>query len=471
MQIDDVFSFNSETVCEAMSSETGVVSRQYMRSFRRTFQEARECAFNSNETRCRPLLICVHHRRSFPYFDVYQYMFYSEYLLEFLNENYTLWLCDITQYSNRTMLYQVCPTLFDIDFVVNDPWEQFPPILIGVLRQSDDELSDCEFELLFDGMHLIHTMGDLTLETLFDELLKFKDQFDDNEKNFVFDFLRVARLCDDMFYEIVPYMTLNDALTTFSSKYAGILQERNIKLLLDNPSDEFMAAIINRIPSELIIALRIKVDDLSSKLQLLKDKKASANVTRLILTNIERLDRMNDYLAYFANVTCLSLCYASNIDFRNLCNCIRYFPSSVKRLKIACTNVLCSHNRMDYLFSKSCHFNSTIEHLLISIELISTSIVNSCHQYHPICELKTIADFIRVLTNIQDVRIVVHHGNLVRLLDLVEWKGVLQLRPTLKKIVLKPSTNVIVDEQARQKALDIQQQMAAVNRIIEFEIA
>lgn len=86
-------------------------------------------------------------------------------------------------------LYEVCPTLFDLDFVESDPWELCPPILIGVLRRSDEELSDCDFEMLFDGMHLIHTIGDLSLETLFDELLKFKDQFDDNEKNLVSVFL------------------------------------------------------------------------------------------------------------------------------------------------------------------------------------------------------------------------------------------------------------------------------------------
>ncbi len=64
------------------------------------------------------------------------------------------------------------------------------PMLIGILRrpsQEDDPFVEpsYEFEILLMGDRLVRSSEQLNLESLFDQLIVFKEEFDENEENYV----------------------------------------------------------------------------------------------------------------------------------------------------------------------------------------------------------------------------------------------------------------------------------------------
>jgi len=64
------------------------------------------------------------------------------------------------------------------------------PMLIGIMQRSPRENdpfleSKYEYKELLKGNSLIHTRRELNLETLFDQLVTFKEEFDENEQYLV----------------------------------------------------------------------------------------------------------------------------------------------------------------------------------------------------------------------------------------------------------------------------------------------
>jgi hypothetical protein len=79
--------------------------------------------------------------------------------------------------------------MFSDEFVINFSMEECP-MLIGILRrpsQEDDPFVEpsYEFEILLMGDRLVRSSEQLNLESLFDQLIVFKEEFDENEENYV----------------------------------------------------------------------------------------------------------------------------------------------------------------------------------------------------------------------------------------------------------------------------------------------
>jgi len=79
--------------------------------------------------------------------------------------------------------------MFSDEFVINFSMEECP-MLIGILRrpsQEDEPFVEpsYEFEILLMGDRLVRSSEQLNLESLFDQLIVFKEEFDENEENYV----------------------------------------------------------------------------------------------------------------------------------------------------------------------------------------------------------------------------------------------------------------------------------------------
>ncbi|UJR07899.1 hypothetical protein I4U23_012181 [Adineta vaga] len=95
---------------------------------------------------------------------------------------------------------------------------------------------------------------------------------------------------------------------------------------------------------------------------------------------------------------------------------------------------------------------------------------NERNLYYNTCVLKTLVDFMKIMASIQYVFVNVHYGDIGKLLDMIEWKGLLQMRRTLKKVTLQGTNSVIEETQLTQKALQIQQQLVTDGRTIKFKV-
>jgi len=83
-------------------------------------------------------------------------------------------------------------------------------MLIGITRQSlrtnDTFLaSQYKFELLLKGNTLMRTLRKLNLETFYDELIKFKEEFDENEQNLVSIYDLLLRKCFIYFILVIRF--------------------------------------------------------------------------------------------------------------------------------------------------------------------------------------------------------------------------------------------------------------------------
>ncbi|CAF1288134.1 unnamed protein product [Adineta steineri] len=314
----------------------------------------------------------------------------------------------------------------------------------------------------------MRTTQKLNLETLFDELLKFQEEFEENEKYLLFDFRSKTGLCWELILEVANYLSLNDVVTAFSSDVLCLLWRYNKKLPIIEPSETFMRTMIHTIMPEQIVSLRIKADHHKSTIELAPPATFN-HVKKLTLVNFQK-NQIIDFQKYFTRLTCLSLFYEEQMCFHSFMKIFNYLNSPIKQFEIHCRNVLCSHRRTDLIFQKLNTLNYTIEHLILNIAHISMTIVNKCFQSYTTCLLKTIIDFIKIMTNIQCIHIIINQGSIEKLLDINEWKSLVTGCRKLKKVILHGKRSMLQDEKLKQQALEIQNQMSNGKRKIDFEI-
>ena len=85
----------------------------------------------------------------------------------------------------------------------------------------------------------------LRFEDILEMFRAFQQEFQRNQRFLVpFDFGRTTGFCPDILVEITKYLTLIDAIDTFSISILPLLQQTHSKVYLNNPSRRF----IQRIP-------------------------------------------------------------------------------------------------------------------------------------------------------------------------------------------------------------------------------
>ena len=167
--------------------------------------------------------------------------------------------------------------------------------------------------------------------------------------------------------------------------------------------------------------------------------------------------------------THLSITYEGKLDFQNFYPIFELIPSSVKHFTVSCDSISCSHYRPDILFVKASGWNITIETFLLRVNHTSRSLVNNCFQRHEKCVLRTITDFIKIMSKIRNIRIVTQ-GSIEPLLDLIEWTTSMDMCRRVEKIEIKGKNIILQDHQLLQNIQQITDELHKIRQTIEFHV-
>ncbi|CAF1316831.1 unnamed protein product [Rotaria sordida] len=152
-----------------------------------SLQNACDEAFSSTLTEeCRPVLVYIQHDKSMTN-NIFSYkIFRSTTIINYLLDNYIVWLWDVTLESNRNILQSIWKEMFSTELPDSQNVEQYP-MLIGIMRlfeekKNDSLISEYQFKILLKGDTLIRTQEKSTRDNVLDELAVFKEECDENER-------------------------------------------------------------------------------------------------------------------------------------------------------------------------------------------------------------------------------------------------------------------------------------------------
>jgi hypothetical protein len=255
----------------------------------------------------------------------------------------------------------------------------------------------------------------------------------------------------------------------FSVDILSLLSEYKVQLHIVEPSDEFMNTMILQIHQERINYLRLKADHFQQTMQL-ATLDTFNNVKSLTIDNFQKPIQIYNIKTYFPNLIYLSLLYNEETYFHSTCKILNLIPASIKRLKLHCISIHCSHYRPDFFFTTIDNRNINIESLVLYMDRTSKSIISRCAQLYNKCLLKTITDFIRVISRIQYIRIIINEGKVDTLLDVDEWLKVVKECRQLNKISIKVLKNISQGTQYVSKIQEIQDGLHNIRESITFQV-
>jgi hypothetical protein len=238
-----------------------------------------------------------------------------------------------------------------------------------------------------------------------------------------------------------------------------VLWRYNRKLPVIRPSEEFIDTINQNNNQDKILSLRLEANQFQQTMKFASSN-TFTNVTSLTVINFQEMKQICEIRTYFSRVTYLSFHYDGKIDFHKASNIFNLIPRSIKCFHIHCNSIQCSHYRPDYIFTKIEKFNTTVESFVLHVNYVnyvnqtSQSIINMCMENLVKCALRTIIDFIRIMTNIQDVRIILNEGSINNFLDVDEWIVLMDMCLQLKKINLKGKKTIPYDIQLAEEMKD-----------------
>ena len=230
-----------------------------------------------------------------------------------------------------------------------------------------------------------------------------------------------------------------------------------------------MRTMIQKMRRQFIISLHIQADCFQERKKL--DTSAMlSSINFLTLYNLEAISQIADIRTYLPNITDLSIRSDDQIEFHTLCRIFNVIPDSIKKFKIYGSSIPCTHKQTGLLFNRMYNFNKSIELFILNVNNIQTSLSHNCAQYYETCILRTICDFIRVMSKIQSIYIVINTGDIETLLDTNEWKTLVEICTELKKITLIVKTNISKNLQLRQKIEEVMHTLEDVRGSIQFQV-
>ncbi|CAF4579718.1 unnamed protein product, partial [Rotaria sp. Silwood2] len=272
-------------------------------------------------------------------------------------------------------------------------------------------------------------------------------------------------LSSDIILEIAKYLILNDAINVFSTNILLLLRQYEAKVEIYQPANEFINMILRKLKPKQIVSLRLNTIWYWTQPEL-ESLVISTNVISLTLLNFQEINSINKCETYFPNLIRLSLWYDNEVSVGFLNRIFEYLRRSIKRFEVHCPALTCSHyfsNQYNMTFSK----NIGIEHFLLDISHFPLSSMNDCLQQNESCFLMTTIDFIQDMSNIRDVRLITNKYNINKLLDLNEWRRLVDNCFLLKKITLKILGNILQDEELVKKITILQE---GLRQAVEFQV-
>ncbi len=255
----------------------------------------------------------------------------------------------------------------------------------------------------------------------------------------------------------------------FSPNIIPLLCKFKMKLSIIHPPEKFMRTVSQKIKPEKINTLRLEARHVEQTMKLASSN-TFKNVKSLTIDNLEKKTKIYYIKKYIPSPIHLSTHYENEVNFHTLSKIFKLISNSVKRLETHCDSIHCSHYRTDFVFTGISDLNTSVEYFVLNVGHTSLSIVNKCRQYHPKCELRTITDFIKIMSNIRYIRIIINTGYAETLLDTNEWATLVTLCNKLEKITLKVITNMSKDTQLAENIRVIDNELHTIRPSIKFEV-
>ena len=240
-----------------------------------------------------------------------------------------------------------------------------------------------------------------------------------------------------MVLAISEYLSLNDAVATFSPGVLPLLWNYNLKLPAVHPSNEFLNVMNKTNNLDKIIGVRVNADQLTEVLNITVSDKFNS-MPALPFNDDEHLPQISLMDKEFSNLTYLSVLYEGETRFDKLYQIFHIIPHAVKYLKIHCRSIQCSYCSLKILDSRQIISNQTVDSFVFHFNVTSQSLTKECCPHCPKCLLTTIIELIKLMPNVRNVR-VFNEENIEMLLDLEEWVNLMNSCQRLNTIKLQRS--------------------------------
>ncbi|UJR07926.1 hypothetical protein I4U23_012209 [Adineta vaga] len=390
----------------------------------------------------RPLLIYIHDNKN---------------CFNYLLDNYIVWPWDITHQSNKTSFIEFWQQIFPYDSIENAFENQYPT-LIGIQRlfENKDKLSTIEYGYdLFKESIWTRNKNAATSKLLLEGLMRFREETNENEQSLSMNLMSKVGGREEIIFEIMKYLSFNDAINAFSPNIIPLFRRsKKKKLPMVEHSTMFIEMLLRKIDPTQIVSLQLRSEDLI--LNQTKPQLSIYNSVRSIsFVNFHNVNEIIRNVMSLKYLTCVSLWYDSEIAFHVISTISGVFQQTIKQLKIHCAGALCAHGIGNDILDNF-NQNYSIEYLTVDMSKFAAVGIDSCSRNYPSCLLMMIVDLIKRMNKIRCVDVITNRYNMKNLLDVNEWKRIIEYQRTLAKVTLRVVDMKRDDEEILTKIDEIQ---------------
>jgi hypothetical protein len=332
-------------------------------------------------------------------------------------------------------------------------------MLIGIMQHASGERGEfspfeyqCQLLQRCDVLPKINTRS--TLENVLETLRTFKQEWHRHQQFLIpFDFSRSTGLCPDVVIEITKYLSLNETITACSIDILRLLRDAHSKVHLNNPSKRFLQIIPEHLDTRQIVSLHI-TDDIDSPACDFLALQMFDQVVSVTVLSQRAKQTIGRLLPHFPRVRRLSLWFGDEFDSVLLEDLRGLSFYSITRLHIRCPGVSSS-----WLWSEYDRGDHSKNKTITSFILDSTYYqVNWNKRYSsfgspPLLFFKLPMPFIKSLSNVRRIRLVVNRDQLEMCLLVDQWQQLISECPQLERVIIQSPDS----EKFTQTTLNIEQ--------------
>ena len=270
--------------------------------------------------------------------------------------------------------------------------------------------------------------------------------------------------CSELVLAISEYLSLNDAVATFSLHVLPLIWKYGKQLPVTAPSGEFLIRMSNSNNLDKITHLHLQVDQLTSD-----SRDSFAHEEILPFTQNHNLMVLSLKEPYFFNLTCLSLSYEGQMTFNKLCWIFTKIPHFIKHFRLKCDSMECFDCVLKTIRLPDIPSNDTITTFVFHLNSISQSSLNDYCEESDKCLLNVLIQLISMMPLIRSIRLFIKE-HIERLLHAVEWISLLDRCRRLDVIKLRGNSTIRSEMEFLEKIQDITDQLQQIRPSINFQV-
>lgn len=281
--------------------------------------------------------------------------------------------------------------------------------------------------------------------------------------------MRKTGLSWELVLEIAQYLSLNDAISTFSIDILSLLNYPHSKFHLSNPCDPFITKILPKIGTKKIVSLQFNPSRLLSKSQL-SFLSHFTEVRSVTIHNSPESNAIHEYIQCFPKLICLCLHYDKKGNYSELKGMLHQCEHQIKRLEIHHPGIsyTCSDKKRSENEDRT---TTNVQCFLLDISHKHLIPTNDCGWHQQSDFIMPLSEFMKKMSHVQYIHVIMNKNDIEPFLDDDPWKRIVNICSGLKKIRLQVLRSTAQDEQfLRRKILEIQTILRNIRQIIKFQI-